>query len=66
MARNLFLLTALAALAGCQTPSQPPSPSGLESGAVDAPAVTAPAAADIAPAAAPASKKLPLGTVRRK
>lgn len=64
MARNLFLLTALAALAGCQTPSQPPSPSGLESAAVTSP--VAPATVDAAPAAAPASKKLPLGTVRRK
>ena len=66
MARNLFLVTALAALAGCQTPAQPPSPSGLESAAVTAPAVTTPAAVDTAPAAAPASKKLPLGPVRRK
>lgn len=65
MARNLFLITALAALAGCQTPSQPPSPSGLESAAVTAPAVTA-ADAPAAPADAPASKKLPLGNVRRK
>jgi uncharacterized lipoprotein YajG len=64
MARNLFLLTALVALAGCQTPSQPPSPSGVESAIVTAPA--APATVDAAPAAAPASKKLPLGTVRRK
>ncbi len=64
MARNLFLVTALAALAGCQTPSQPPSPSGLDT-TVTAPAV-APAAAPAAPADAPASKKLPLGNVRRK
>lgn len=64
MARNLFLVTALATLAGCQTPSRPPSPSGLDTPAVTAPAVTAPAEA--VPAPAPASKKLPLGTVRRK
>jgi hypothetical protein len=64
MARNLFLLTALVALAGCQTPSQPPSPSGIESSTVTAPAVVP--AADTTPAAAPASNKLPLGTVRRK
>lgn len=64
MARNLFLIAALAVLAGCQTPSQPPSPSGLESATVTAPA--APATVDAAPAAAPASNKLPLGPVRRK
>ena len=65
MARNLFLIAALAALAGCQTPSQPPSPSGLENAAVTAPVVDAPATA-ATPADAPASKKLPLGRVRQK
>lgn len=65
MARNLFLLAFVAALAGCNTPSQPPSASGAEEALPPiAPATVAPAAE--APAAAPASKKLPLGPVRRK
>jgi len=69
MARNLFLIASLAALAGCQTPTQPPSPSGMDSGIVTAPAVTGVTATPVAPAtpaSAPASGKLPLGNVRRK
>lgn len=65
MARNLFLLAFVAALAGCNTPSQPPSASGAEEAL---PAVVTTPAAPVAeaPAPAPASKKLPLGPVRRK
>lgn len=67
MARNLFILSALALLAGCSTPALPPSSSGFET----APVVTTPAAplppgGATAPSAVPAKKKLPLGTVRQK
>jgi uncharacterized lipoprotein YajG len=69
MARNLFLLAALALLAGCTTPTEPPSTSGLED--LNAPAVVpaaplAPEAPAATPAAVPAKGKLPLGPVRKK
>jgi len=68
MARNLFLLAALALVAGCATPTEPPSASGIED--LNAPAVVpaapAPAAPAATPSSVPSSGKLPLGTVRRK
>ncbi len=71
MARNLFLLAGLITLAGCTSPTEPPSSSGVED--LNAPAVvpatpTVPAtpAAPAAPASVPAKGKLPLGEVRRK
>jgi len=70
MARNLFILSALALLAGCSSPALPPSSSGFESPVITSPgAPVAPVAGDkaaAAPAAVPAKKKLPLGTVRQK
>lgn len=68
MARNLFILSALALLAGCASPTLPPSASGVEPTVVTptgAPS-TGKAAEPTAPAAVPAKKKLPLGTVRQK
>lgn len=65
MARNLFLTALVAALAGCNTPSQPPSASGNEEAIpVYAPSPVTPASE--APASVPASKRLPLGPVRQK
>lgn len=68
MARNLFLLAGLALVAGCTSPTEPPSTSGIED--LNAPAVVpaapAPAAPAATPAAVPAKGKLPLGEVRRK
>lgn len=69
MARNLFILSALALLAGCSTPKLPPSASGIET-TVITPTGTpvAPAVDDskVTPGAVPVKKKLPLGTVRQK
>lgn len=68
MARNLFLLAGLVLLAGCTTPTDAPSSSGIEdlAPAPAAPAAPAPAAPAANPAAVPAKGKLPLGEVRRK
>lgn len=69
MARNLFLLAGLVLLAGCTSPTEPPSSSGVEdlAPAPAAPAAaTTPAAPAATPAAVPAKAKLPLGEVRRK
>ena len=69
MARNLFLLAGLVLLAGCTTPTEPPSSSGGEdlapapagAGAPGAGARAGPPAGGV-----PAKGKLPLGEVRRK
>jgi hypothetical protein len=69
MARNLFLLASLALIAGCASPTEPPSASGIEDLAPSGPslnAAPAPAAPAATPSSVPASGKLPLGTVRRK
>lgn len=70
MARNLFILSTLAVLAGCASPQLPPSSSGVEPTIVTptgAPANTGGKAAEpTTPASVPASKKLPLGPVRQK
>jgi hypothetical protein len=68
MARNLFLLAALALVAGCTSPTEPPSSSGIEDLTTPsvAPAAPAPATPAATPAAVPAKGKLPLGEVRRK
>jgi hypothetical protein len=65
MARNLFLTVFVAALAGCNTPSQPPSASGNEEAIpVYAPSPVAPVSES--PASVPTTKRLPLGPVRQK
>lgn len=70
MARNLFILSALALLAGCASPQLPPSSSGVEPTVITpsgVPATPAPGGdAKTAPTGVPAKKKLPLGTVRQK
>ena len=70
MARNLFLLSSLALIAGCTSPTEPPSSSGVEDFAPSGPALNAPVttvpAAPATPAAVPASGKLPLGPRRLK
>jgi len=71
MARNLFLLSSLALIAGCTSPTEPPSASGIEDlntpVVVPAtPAPAAPAAPAATPTSVPASGKLPLGPRRLK
>ena len=70
MARNLFILSALACLVGCASPQLPPSSSGVEPTVITpsgAPATVAPVAdAKTAPGGVAVKKKLPLGTVRQK
>jgi hypothetical protein len=70
MARNLFLLSSLALIAGCTSPTEPPSSSGVEDFAPSGPSLNAPVttapAAPAAPSTVPARGKLPLGEVRRK
>lgn len=66
MARNLFILSLLAVLAGCASPQLPPSSSGVEPTVVTPAPVGGKAAEPTTPASVPAQKKLPLGPVRRK
>lgn len=69
MARNLFILSSLALLAGCSSPQLPPSASGAESVVITptgTPATTPAADTATTPGAVPVRKKLPLGTVRQK
>ena len=69
MARNLFILSALALLAGCSSPQLPPSSSGVETAVITptgAPAAPSAADAKTTPGSVEVKKKLPLGTVRHK
>ena len=66
MARNLFILSTLAVLAGCASPQLPPSSSGIDTAVATSAPVGGKPAEPTAPATVPAKKKLPLGPVRQK
>lgn len=69
MARNLFILSSLALLAGCSTPELPPSTSGAELAVITptgVPIAPTTAGSKTTPGTVEVKKKLPLGTVKHK